>query len=259
MTNHGPNKITTKLPPHLQRQELQQVKDVLGIEYSKPWDLVDLFEDKIAKFAGAKYAVSTDSCTSALRLSLEYLKFIRYVRWGSTITIPDHTYLSIPMLISQAGCTPHMTEYSWTGAYSLRVKDDYSNALYMIDSASRFRRDMYESNTLHCLSFQFRKRLPIGKGGMILTDNPQAYTWLKAAAYDGRDRNIVPWSSGRVDLPGWHVYMTPEDAARGLLIFDWLLSENSLGDFEDSYGWRDYPSLVQMGFTRVLENDFNIL
>ena len=39
-----------------------------------PWDIVSLFEEKIARFAGSKYAVALDSCTNALFLCLKYLK-----------------------------------------------------------------------------------------------------------------------------------------------------------------------------------------
>ena len=35
---------------------------------------VDIFEKKIAEYAGSKYAVSVDNCTNALFLCLKYLK-----------------------------------------------------------------------------------------------------------------------------------------------------------------------------------------
>ena len=39
-----------------------------------PWDIVGLFEKKIAVFTGSKYAISVDCCTHAIFLSLKYLK-----------------------------------------------------------------------------------------------------------------------------------------------------------------------------------------
>ena len=44
-----------------------------GYEVNDPWDIVDIFEKKLAKFAGSKYAVSVDNCTDGMFLCLKYL------------------------------------------------------------------------------------------------------------------------------------------------------------------------------------------
>ena len=36
-----------------------------------PWDIVNLFEKKVSKFCGSKYAVAVDCCTNAIFLSLK--------------------------------------------------------------------------------------------------------------------------------------------------------------------------------------------
>ena len=41
---------------------------------SDPWDVVDLFEKKLAEYSGSNYAVAVDNCTDALFLCLKYLK-----------------------------------------------------------------------------------------------------------------------------------------------------------------------------------------
>ena len=47
---------------------------------------------------------------------------------------------------------------------------------------------MYVGNdAIQVVSFQIKKRIPIGRGGMILTDSKDAYDWFKYASYDGRD------------------------------------------------------------------------
>jgi len=58
-----------KLPPHFQRPELAQVKK-LGYDWQDPRDIVEIFEKKVAAFAGAKYGVSVDCCTNGLFLCL---------------------------------------------------------------------------------------------------------------------------------------------------------------------------------------------
>ena len=61
-----------QIPKELQRSELDQIKE-LGYEWSDPRDVIDIFENKVAKFAGSKYAVSCDCCSNGIFLSLMYL------------------------------------------------------------------------------------------------------------------------------------------------------------------------------------------
>lgn len=155
-----------KLPNHFQRPEINMLKES-GYDINDPRDAVTIFENKIAEYAGSKYAVAVDSCTDALFLSLKYLKAT------DEITFPSRTYVSAPMAAVLAGCDIKFKDYEWSGIYYL---DPYP----VVDSAVRFTKDMYEKGTLQCLSFQIKKRLPIGKGGMILTDDPEASRWLRS-------------------------------------------------------------------------------
>ena len=66
-----------------------------------------------------------------------------------------------------------------------------------------------------CLSFQFRKHLSLGRGGMILCDNEEDYWSLKKMVYDGRHPDI-PWRDQNIKSMGYHYYMTPETAELGL-------------------------------------------
>jgi dTDP-4-amino-4,6-dideoxygalactose transaminase len=69
------------------------------------------------------------------------------------------------------------------------------------------------------VSFQIKKAIPIGRGGIVLTDNAECAKWLKKARYDGRDSRTL-YVEDNIQTPGWHMYMTPEDAARGILLMD---------------------------------------
>jgi dTDP-4-amino-4,6-dideoxygalactose transaminase len=88
------------------------------------------------------------------------------------------------------------------------------------------------------LSFQIKKRLPIGRGGAILTNDADAAAWLRLARYDGRDLDTAYNSDDHVKQIGWHMYMTPEDAARGILLFDQLSD-----DFSDVADNNSYPDI----------------
>jgi dTDP-4-amino-4,6-dideoxygalactose transaminase len=172
------------------------------------YSIIRLFESTIAKFAGSKYAVAVDSCTSALFLSLMYCKV-----GGERITIPSKTYISVPCSIIHAGGIPVFKNIKWKGIYPL-------SPYPIIDGALRFTKNMYVRGSLHCLSFHIKKHLNMGKGGMILTDDKRAYEWLIKARYNGRSG--VDYMKERFNLVGWNMYMTPEDASRGIRIFKTL-------------------------------------
>jgi hypothetical protein len=81
----------------------------------------------------------------------------------------------------------------------------------IVDAAVLWEKDSYIPNTFMCLSFQFRKHLSLGRGGMILTNDKEAVTRLKKMSYDGRLPNI-PWREQDIATVGYHYYMTPGNA-----------------------------------------------
>ena len=64
-----------KLPPEFQRPELDQLKQH-GYNFNDPREVVTMFENKVAKFAGAKYGVAVDCCH--MIIYLKYFKDINY-------------------------------------------------------------------------------------------------------------------------------------------------------------------------------------
>lgn len=168
------------------------------------WENVNLFESIISEYCGSKYAIAVDSCSSAIFLSL------KYINGKFPITVPKKTYISVPMQVIHAGYKIKFKDVKWDGSYFLDPSP-------VVDSAQKFTEGMYQQGTLQCLSFHGKKRLSIGKGGMILTDDKKANDWLRSVRYDGRssiyynDLN----QSGAPSL-GWHMYMTPEQAVRGI-------------------------------------------
>jgi dTDP-4-amino-4,6-dideoxygalactose transaminase len=167
-----------------------------------PWDLVDLFEKNVAHYTGSKYGIAVDCCTNAIFLSLKYLNSKK------KLLIPKNTYISILSAITLANYNFRFVKKEWSGSYQIEPLPIY-------DSATKFTKDMYVKKTYMCLSFHHRKHIQIGRGGMILTDSKKAYNWFKKARYDGRDLNIN-YKKDDFKIRGWHMYMTPEQAAFGL-------------------------------------------
>lgn len=195
-----------------------------GYNVTDPWDIVEIFEDKVAKYAGSKYAVAIDSCTNALFLCLKYLNA------NGKIQIPKKTYISVPQSIIHAGCGVEFTDIDWSGCYHL-------SPYPIVDSATRFTKDMYIQDTYQCLSFHIRKILPITKGGMILTNDLKAVDWFKLAEYEGRDRRVPHHSMPSPAMMGWNMYMPPEQAAKGLELFRVVEDDNK--DCGGSWSYRD--------------------
>jgi len=203
-------------PLDYDRQLLESVMERYNCE--DPWDVVDSFEKMIAEYAGSKYAVAVDNCTDAMFLCLKYLKA------DGEVTIPRRTYVSVPCTILHAGCKVNFDDIEWSGAYPLDPFPVY-------DSATRMTKNMYVPGSYYCLSFHRRKHVPIGKGGMILTDDKDAYEWFKVVRYEGRHMDRL-YKDDEFDTVGWNMYMPPEQAARGIVLFEQLGEVNE--DLESS-------------------------
>ena len=214
--------------------EAIKILEPKGFEINDPWDIVDAFETLIAMYSGSKYAVSCDSCTNAMFMCLKYLNA------KGEISIPNKTYVSVPALIIHSGCRIKFEDYEWSGTYRL---EPYP----IIDGATRFRKGMYEKDTFHCLSFHFKKILPICKGGMILTDDKDAVNWFRLARYEGRDNRIPHVNIDDIKIIGWNFYMPPEQAARGIMLLESAEDMNedcggswSYSDISNYEAWKNH-------------------
>jgi len=172
------------------------------------YKVTEEFEQALADYTGAKYAVTVDNASNALFLAMKYEKVE-----GKTITIPNRTYPSVPCEIIHAGAKVKFRKVkgeSIKGAYQLKPTNIY-------DSALRFTADMYIPGSHMCLSFTGPyKTFKLSKGGCILTDDYEAYLWFKRARYSGRRE--CSYHDDNFDMIGWNFYMMPELAARGLLL-----------------------------------------
>ena len=192
---------------------------------NNPYSIVKMFEDEIADFTGSKYAVSVDSCTNAIFLICKYLNV-------SEVTIPSKTYLSVPQSIIHAGgkviFDKSTDTNNWKGIYQLKPYP-------IFDAAKRLKRDMYINDSFMALSFHIKKLLPISKGGMILTNDKDAFDWFKKARYEGRSEK--KYKDDDIKFLGWNMYMTPQQAAHGLALLQNYIDDRE--DLDEENGYRD--------------------
>ena len=204
-----------------------------------PYKIVRMFEEEIANYTGAPYAISVDSCTNALFLICKYLEV-------GEVTIPSKTYLSVPQSIVHAGgevvFDRREETNNWKGIYQLKPYPIY-------DAAKRLKKDMYIEGTYMGLSFHIKKLLPIWKGGMILTDNAEAADWFKKARYEGRSEKF--YKEDDITFHGWNMYMTPQQAAQGLALFQNYSAEG--GDLGEDNGYRDLTEFTVFKNNKTIE------
>lgn len=194
------------------------------------WDTVEQFENTIAKFYGAPYAVAVDCCTHAIELSLRLTK-------TTQVTCPQQTYISVPFTFEKLNLFWMFAQDEWADYY-------YIGGTNIVDAAVYWKANSYIQGTYMCLSFQHQKHLSLGRGGMILLDNTEDRDKLIQMAYDGRSR-ILPWSTQNISTVGYHYYMTPETAQLGLDKF-----QAAVETVPRPWTFNDYPFLPSMDVFR---------
>ena len=172
------------------------------------FDKIKKFEEELAEFTGAPYAIMTDCCTHAIELCL------RYDNVKEVIMTP-YTYLSIPMTMHKLDINYSYNDQEWTGEYQFGLTRIW-------DSARRMEKGMYRPGSMQCLSFGHDKPLHIGRGGAIILDDKTAYDAIICIRYDGRDLNIKPWVAQKEFRVGYHYKPTPEEAVQGLALLEGL-------------------------------------
>jgi len=189
------------------------------------FNTVKEFEEKVAEFFGAPYAVAVDCCTHGVELCLRYTE-------ADKIVVPKRTYISIPFLADKLGIERVWKDENWKNYYYLTDT--------VIDAAVLWEKNSYVPGTFMNISFQFKKHLTLGRGGVILCGDSDVAAELRKMTYDGRDPD-VPWRAQDIKSMGYHYYMTPETAALGL---------EKLSDaiFSKPKEWKisDWPDLTKM-------------
>lgn len=200
------------------------------------YKVTEEFEEKLAEYTGARFAVTLDNMSNGLFLAL-YYEHVVMNRTEEIITIPNRTYPSVPCEIIHAGL-----KVNWRMVKGKTIKGAYQlEGSNVWDSALSFTADMYKPNTHMCVSFTGPyKHFKLSKGGAILTDDVDAYRWFKRARYSGRRE--CSYHEDNLDMLGWNFYMMPELAARGLLLMNQFYNQDGTKKYNDDLEL-PYPDL----------------
>lgn len=158
------------------------------------------FEQTIANYVGAKYAVSFNSATSAIFLTL----------LGKNITINVPTI--IPPVVLNAIITSDnkynfIDNPNWVGdSYILHDFGDWK----IVDSAQKLEKDQFtkECNDNDLMVFSFYPTKPVGTfdGGMIVSNDINKINQLKELALNGMSYSDNNWER-KIKFPGYKMYM----------------------------------------------------
>ena len=168
-------------------------------------------------------------------LSVQWCDLSEIPRPPQGVSIPKHTYVSVPNAIKLAGCFVVFRNEKWRGSYQLKPFPVW-------DCALRFTSGMYVAGQFQCVSFAAAKILGIEQGGAILHDDMQADVWFRRMRFDGRTEGVDP-REDTFDLVGLHCIMLPSIAAQALLRLHHLPRHNP-DQVRD-----DYPDLSRFADT----------
>jgi len=188
--------------PYFDNKEIEAVKSVIKSGWVVQGPKVKEFERRIAQFTGAKYALATTSCTTALHLSLVALG----VGPGDEVIVPAFTFAASANVVEHQGARPTFVDINpktfnidplkiekaiskktkaimpvhlfglsadmekimkIAKKYKLSVVEDAACAL----GTKYYGKHVGTFGDTGCFSFHPRKPITTGEGGMIITNS----------------------------------------------------------------------------------------
>lgn len=232
--------------PSYDEREEKAVAKVLQSRWSGLGPKVEEFEEKFAKYVDAKYAVATNSATSALHIALRLI-----AEGPGEVLVPTLTFASTAHIVAYEGMKPvfcdvhpgsllinewdastRITEQTkaliyvlYSGCHptvsSMTVKPTYP---VIFDCAHACGNTMFDGGgKLCCWSFHAVKNLSCGDGGMLTTDDKDQADRAKRLRWMGiskstHDREIGGYSwDYTIDELGFKYHMNDLTAAIGLV------------------------------------------
>ena len=239
--------------PSIEEDDLRAVREVLASGYLVQGKKVAAFEQLVADYVGAKYAVAVSNCTAALHLSLLALD----VRPGDLALVTAYSWLSTANVVELCGAQPVFVDI-FPDSFNMDtncLKKTLERLMATTDTGRRVKAilpvhtfgqladmpailelaELYNipviedaacalGAMLHgrrsgtwgvmgCFSFHPRKAITTGEGGIITTNNNALACRLRALRNHGQDPDAP---SPDFIMPGFNYRMTEFQAALGM-------------------------------------------
>lgn len=223
------------LMPVFTKQQIDNIQKEQRKAFESGWiglgPKVKEFEEKWAKFTGAKYAVATNSCTSALDIAC------RLIKLPNPVKVSAFTFISSALAPLNAGykvkfvdidekslCTPKADiQVMYAGN-----QFGYGKIYDMAHSGGAKHKGL-----ISCWSFHAVKNLPTGDGGMITMNSKTLYHACKALAWCGINKSTFERSGKKyswdydIQVAGLKAHMNDLTAIIGLEKLKTLNIENN--------------------------------
>jgi len=206
--------------PSLGEEELQSVKEAFDRSWIGLGPKVNEFEEKWAEHVGAKRAIGLNSATAALHLALAVFKFHE----GKKVLVPSLTFSStaaailynrlIPVFVDSDPVTlgmdlndldrkydkdcvavmpvhycghpvPMEKLVPWARERNLKIIEDCAHTTGSVHKGTT----LGLWGDIGCYSFEEKKLMTTGDGGMMVTNEPELFKDLKAMRWVGIDKD----------------------------------------------------------------------
>ena len=205
--------------PDVGNDEIEKIKEVINSKWLAHGIYNKEFEEKFAKYIGVKYAVTLNSCTSAIQLALESHNITKEV------ILPSFTFVASANAIVKAGATPVFADVEYSTGnldpekieelitkntqaimpvhYGGQVCDmkriieiaEKHNLIVIEDSAETIGGTHYGrqagSFSTACFSFFPTKNIAVGEGGVLTTNNEEVAKTVKALSAHGISKHTL--------------------------------------------------------------------
>jgi perosamine synthetase len=254
--------------PYLTEDEAQAAAAAIRSGWLVQGPKVAEFEQAVAAYVGARHAVATSNCTTALHLSL----LSRRVGPGDEVIVPSFTFIATANSVLYVGATPvfvdidphtynidpSLIEAAITSRTRAIIPVDQIGLAAdldpILDIATRFNLHVIEDaapaigatyrgrrvgsiSPITCFSFHPRKSITCGEGGMITTDDDEIAARARVLRSHGASiSDLARHSASRVTIEeydelGYNYRMTDVQAAIGIeqvKKLDWILERRQV-------------------------------